>query len=219
MLDYGALYEEHLQPFVQSVSPTIPFYSSVTGKRLTGDGCLGPAYWRKNMESPVLFNTALRSALRGKNGRVVFIEVGPHPALKGPMGQILRDVERTEDVHVGTLQRDKGCEESLLHLAGKLFQQNVGIDFSMVCLPGGRLVKNLPRYSWKQDTTHWTEPRIAREWRFREHAPHDLLGSRVVEVSSETCWRNKLALDDVNLAFWTRSQWPGCFPRRRDISA
>ena len=149
------------------------------------------------MESPVLFNTALRSALRGENERLILIEIGPHPALKGPIGQILRDVERSEDVHLATLQRDKGCAESLLHLAGKLFQQNAGVDFSSVCLPGGKLVNNLPRYSWKQDTAHWTESRVTREWRFRKHTPHELLGSRVFEVSSETCWRNKLALDDA----------------------
>lgn len=190
------MYEEHLQPVVQSISPVLPFYSSVTGKRLSGDGCLGPAYWRQNMENPVLFNTALRSALADQDKRVVIVEVGPHPALKGPVGQIMRDLGRTGDTHVGTLQRGKSCEESLLHTAGKLFQQNVAIDLSVVCA-GGRQAENLPRYSWKHDVVCWAEPRVAREWRFREFAPHELLGARVVEVPSETCWRNKLALEDI----------------------
>ncbi|GJN68105.1 type I Iterative Polyketide synthase (PKS) [Purpureocillium lilacinum] len=198
MLEYGPLYEEHLQPFVSSTSPLIPFYSSVTGKRLSGDGCLGPAYWRRNMESPVLFNTALRSAMTAYEGRLVLIEIGPHPALKGPIGQILRDMGRSADVHVGTLQRDKGCDESLLQLAGKLFQQDVNVDFSHVLLPSGRHVANLPRYPWKRDNSHWAESRMTREWRFREHAPHELLGSRVTEISNEPCWRTKLALEDVS---------------------
>ncbi|KAJ6441494.1 cytochrome p450 monooxygenase [Purpureocillium lavendulum] len=198
MLEYGPLYEEHLQPFIRSTSPTIPFYSSVTGKRLGGDGCLGPAYWRKNMESPVLFNTALRSAIAAEEGRVVLVEIGPHPALKGPIGQILRDMGRSADVHVGSLQRDKGCDESLLQLAGKLFQQRVGVNFASVLLPSGHHISNLPRYPWKRDSSHWVESRVTREWRFREHPPHELLGSRVTEVSNEPCWRNKLALDDVS---------------------
>ncbi|RFU80508.1 polyketide synthase [Trichoderma arundinaceum] len=196
MLEYGPLYEEHLQPYVHSISPPIPFYSSVTGKRLTGDGSLGPAYWRQNMENPVLFNTALRSALAGRDQRVVLIEVGPHPALKGPIGQILRDIQRTEDVHVGTLARDKGQEENLCHLAGKLFQQNLTLDYAAICLPG-KHISSLPRYSWKKDAVHFAESRIAKEWRFRKHRPHDLLGVRIIEVSNEPCWRNKLSLQDV----------------------
>lgn len=196
MLEYSALYEEHLQPFVKSSSPQIPFYSSVTGKRLSGDGCLGPAYWRQNMESPVLFNTAVRSALAGKEGRAVLIEVGPHPALKGPLGQILRDLER-KDVHVGTLDRNKSCSEALLHTAGKLFQQTLAFDLSAVCPPGERPARDLPGYSWKRDASHWKEPRVAREWRFRKDAPHELLGSRVIEVPNERCWRNVTSLEHL----------------------
>ncbi|PYH92913.1 putative polyketide synthase [Aspergillus ellipticus CBS 707.79] len=181
MWEYGPEYEDHIQPFVQSISPTIPFYSAVTGDRLAGEGSLGPGYWRRNIESPVLFNTALRSVLRDHLGDLVLI---------------LRDVGRPEAVHVGTLQRGQICRESLLHLAGHLFQQHVPLDFPAIC-PPGELVKDLPRYSWKRDISHWAEPRVAKEWRFREHPPHELLGSRVVELGSEPCWRNVLAMDSV----------------------
>ncbi|PHH93162.1 hypothetical protein CDD83_18 [Cordyceps sp. RAO-2017] len=153
-------------------SPEIPFYSAVTGRRLTKDMDLGPAYWRKNLENPVLFNTAFRSALSGEDRRLVLIEIGAHPALKAPVIQILRDLGRNEDVHVGTLHRGEGCDESLLHLAGKLFQQGQG-------------------------TASLAGPRQADEWRFREHAPHELLGSRAFEVSHEPIWRNKLSLTHV----------------------
>ncbi|KAF5014651.1 hypothetical protein F66182_14290, partial [Fusarium sp. NRRL 66182] len=128
MKEYGPSYEKHLKPFVQSVEPIVPFYSSVTGKRLVGDGCLDPDYWRRNMESPVLFNTALRSALKSRKERMVLIEVGPHPALKGPIGQILRDINRSEISHVGTLHRGKICSDSILETAGNLFLQNVSLD-------------------------------------------------------------------------------------------
>lgn len=33
----------------------IPFYSSVTGRRLTDSKQLGPSYWQRNLESPVHF--------------------------------------------------------------------------------------------------------------------------------------------------------------------
>ncbi|KAG9249431.1 polyketide synthase [Emericellopsis atlantica] len=196
MLEYGPLYEEHIQPFITSVNPEIPFYSSVTGKRLQGDGCLGAKYWRQNMESPVLFNGALREALASQPADTVLIEIGPHPALKGPIGQILRDIGRT-DVHLGTLVRDRSCEESILHLAGRLFQHNVDVDLAALAPGQGNHVHDMPSYPWKQEALHWAESRVARDWRFRQHKPHELLGVRVTEVINETCWRNKLSLSDV----------------------
>ncbi|KAF2716908.1 polyketide synthase [Polychaeton citri CBS 116435] len=196
MQEHGPSYEEHLRPFVRSVEPKIPFYSSVTGKRLTGEGSLEASYWRQNMENPVLFNSALRASLRDQDGKVVLIEIGPHPALAGPIGQILREAGRTDDVHIGTLKRGEGCRQSMLHLAGKLFQQNIDLDFEVLC-PPGRFVQEVPRYTWVRDTSHWFEPRVAREWRFRQHPPHELLGVRVTEAASEPTWRNMLALDDV----------------------
>ena len=197
MSEYGPSYEAHLKPFVFSVDPEIPFYSSVTGKRLTGEGILEAAYWRQNMESPVLFNSALRAALLDEADKTLLIEIGPHPALSGPIGQILRDIGRSDSVqHVGTLTRGKGCQESLFHLGGKLFQQNVPLNYSVLC-PPGNYVRDIPRYTWKQDTSHWFEPRVAHEWRFRKYPPHELLGARVFETATEPCWRKVLALEDV----------------------
>ncbi|KAK4172362.1 putative polyketide synthase [Triangularia setosa] len=199
MREYGEDYESQIRPWVKAVEPQIPMFSSVTGKRLTGHGVLEASYWRRNMESPVLFNTALRSALRDvdKNEKVILLEVGPHPALAGPVGQILRDVGRTQDVHVGTLIRNKGCRDSLLQAAGKLFQQNVHVDWKVLC-PAGKFIRDVPRYTWQQDTSYWFEPRVAREWRFRENPPHELLGNRVFETTSEPSWRKVLALEDAS---------------------
>jgi acyl transferase domain-containing protein len=148
------------------------------------------------MESPVLFDSALRSALQDVNEDLILIEIGPHPALAGPMRQILGDLSR-EAVQISTLSRGKGCHESILHLAGKLYQQNVPIDYLVVCAPG-HFVEDLPSYSWDQMTTHWAEPRVAREWRFRQYPPHELLGSRVFQSAGEPCWRVLLDLEDVS---------------------
>ncbi|KAI0835188.1 putative polyketide synthase [Hypoxylon sp. FL0890] len=198
MLDYGPSYEENLRRYLPPelrASPKIPFYSSVTGKRIAGDDVLGPTYWRSNMESPVLFNSALRSALGDEMDRTIIIEIGPHPALGGPIRQIIGDMNRS-DIHLGTLSRDKGSWESMLHLAGQLFQNNVRINHSTVC-PPGHFIRDLPSYSWKQETRFWVESRVSSDWRFREYSPHELLGSRVIETANEFCWRAMLNLEDV----------------------
>ncbi|KAI0439264.1 putative polyketide synthase [Xylaria telfairii] len=198
MWEYGPAYEKHLRPYLPDLTlePQIPFYSSVTGDKLVGAGTLGAAYWRRNMESPVLFNSALRSALRNESdNNTVLIEIGPHPALGGPIRQILSDVGRT-DSHIGTLSRGRSCHESMLHLAGKLFQNGVPMNHSFIC-PPGCYVKDLPPYAWNRDTTYWAESRLAHEWRFRQYPPHELLGSRVVESGNEPSWRNIISLENI----------------------
>lgn len=202
MLEYGASYEQEIKRYVHSRDPATPMHSCVTGKRLVGDGCLDAHYWRSNMESPVLFNTAFRSAISDpvleSGTNITLIEIGPHPALAGPIGQILRDTGRASNItHLGTILRGKPCQQSLMNLAGKLYLQGVPLNYSVLC-PPGKFVKNLPGYHWKQDTTHWAESRISREWRFRENPVHELLGSRVFEAAaSEPTWRKVLALEDV----------------------
>ena len=197
MLAYGESYENHLRPYMKTLSqdPKVPFYSSLTGKRLIGAGKLGPEYWRSNMESPVLFNTALRNALLHEKKPMILIEIGPHPALGGPIRQILNDLDRT-DTHLATLTRGAGCHDSMLQLAGKLYLENVFMSYRDQC-PPGQFLLDLPVYSWKRDMTYWAESRSAHEGRFRENVPHELLGSGVIEDGAEPCWRNVLRLDNV----------------------
>ncbi|KAI1300936.1 putative polyketide synthase [Xylaria venustula] len=198
MLQHGQVYEENLQPFFPEVTadPRTPFYSSVAGSKLKGVNVLGPSYWRKNMENPVLFNSALRSLLRDEPNDIILIEIGPHPALGGPIRQILGDMLRS-DVYFETLSRGKSCHQNMLHLSGKLFLQNFPMNYSLLC-PPGKFVQNLPQYSWNRDVSYWAESRVANQWRFRQHPPHELLGSRIVEMGNEPSWRVLLRLEDVS---------------------
>ncbi|KAI2627176.1 putative polyketide synthase [Xylaria nigripes] len=197
MLQSGASYEKDIRPYVSSIDPAIPLYSSVTGKRRRGKQCLDAPYWRANMEKPVLFNAALRTALFEESDSVVLLEIGPHPALAGPIGQILKDIGRSDVVHIGTLSRNNDCRASILHAAGKLYQQSVKLDYSKIC-KSGTFVTDLPRYAWKQETSHWSESRVSQEWRSRENPPHELLGNRLFEITSEPTWRKVLSLEDAS---------------------
>uniref|UniRef100_A0A8H7K8X3 Carrier domain-containing protein n=1 Tax=Bionectria ochroleuca TaxID=29856 RepID=A0A8H7K8X3_BIOOC len=199
MRAFGATYQQQLtKGKVVSKEPEISHYSSVTECRIRGKDALGPAYWRENLESPVLFNTALR-ALREDfgNEKVVFVEIGPHPALKGYVEQIVRDLGHADDVHIGTLSRASDCQQVLLSTAGKLFMHNCqDLDLASVVSPGSVLT-NLPSYSWTQNNIHWDESRVSKEWRFRSEPPHELLGTRVLELNNEPHWRNMISLDDL----------------------
>ena len=181
------------------------FFSSVAGKLLEdGDG-LGPEYWRKNLESPVLFATAVSRILEHSIGKnAAFLEVGPHSALAGPLRQITAQVQPSNSVpYASVMSRSQHCMESLLTAYGKLHQLAVPIDLEAVIPRGsGSLLPDLPRYPWTHQDSYWFESRLSKEWRHRKHAYHDLLGARLAESTDvEPAWRNIFHLDN---APWVR---------------
>ncbi|RDA91558.1 hypothetical protein CP533_4349 [Ophiocordyceps camponoti-saundersi (nom. inval.)] len=196
MNEKASSYEKSLKPYVvvESDSVKIPYYSSVYAERLLDGQRLGPSYWRDNLQKPVLFNKALRSALSGRDKNCLLVEIGPHPSLRGPMIQILRDMGRTDDVCLGSLIRGQDCRTSLLGLAGKMFQHKVDLDLLAVC-PAGTFTRKLPPYHWTREQVPLAEPRASRELRNREYPPHELLGVRVFDLSDEPVWRNRLATE------------------------
>ena len=77
MRGIGQAYESSLDAFVAPRAITVPFYSSVTGRLEIRTGALGATYWRTNLESPVLFYSAVMSYLKSATTDSLFVEVGP----------------------------------------------------------------------------------------------------------------------------------------------
>ena len=198
MEEVGEEYEGLLDGLVTSSQPIVPFFSSITGEAIAGGDKLGPSYWRSNLESPVLFNSAIRAMLHEKSQENTFLEIGPHSALAGPLRQIFKSVDTTlAPEYVPTIVRGKDCTASLLATMGQLHLQGVPINFETVT-PGQAVLTDLPIYSWHHDTKYWNESRITREWRLRRFSHHELLGSRILEGNElEPTWRNVLRLEDV----------------------
>ncbi|KAL9069203.1 MAG: hypothetical protein Q9157_006247 [Trypethelium eluteriae] len=198
MEEIGGAYEKLLQGHVSSIAPTIPFFSSVTGKHLMGSKALSESYWRRNLESPVLFNTAVQEMLQVFPHDSVFLEIGPHSALAGPLREIFKSTDRQANLsYVSTLVRGKNSSQTLLETMGNLYMQAIRFDFGMVT-PGNRVLTELGTYPWHHDKQYWNETRVTREWRFRKFPPHELLGSRILEGNDlEPTWRNILRLEDV----------------------
>lgn len=57
------------------------------------DDELGDLYWRDNMVNAVLFSDAVKACATGETKLNAAMELGPHPALKGPAQQNLSDVQ------------------------------------------------------------------------------------------------------------------------------
>ncbi|KAI8272976.1 Highly reducing polyketide synthase FUM1 [Colletotrichum sp. SAR 10_98] len=183
------------------------FFSSVTGRRLPENEATDANYWRSNLESPVLFDAAVTNLISEhqseSSDKLMFLEIGPHSAMAGPLRQILTKVS-LELSYASCLVRSRDSTESFLTALGQLWQQGVSVDFNRLTNPNGtaRVVTDLPTYPWQHDHSLLFSSRISDEWRFRKYPKHELLGVRVPESShNEPVFRNIFTLD---YAPWVR---------------
>ncbi|MFD4779281.1 acyltransferase domain-containing protein, partial [Streptomyces sp. NPDC058427] len=93
---------------VRSETPRVPFYSTVTGARLT-EAVFDGDYWYTNLRRTVRMEEATRALLA--DGHRVFIEMSPHPVLAASVEETQETVEEAvaeSAVVLGTLRRDEG---------------------------------------------------------------------------------------------------------------
>lgn len=185
----------------RSPSPTTRFFSTVTEREKHDH--FGASYWVSNLVSPVRFAGALQTMMRELEnpGQVVnLIEVGPHRALAGPIRQTLqqKQLDGLLFSYMATLERGKNCVASLLTTGSQLYKAGVdGLNPGTVAslgIPNSQsspaVLTNLPPYAWDHEVEYWAESRLSREYRFRRHAYHELLGSRVIaSPGTQPSWR------------------------------
>ena len=193
----GNNYRKIISKHVVPRSPKIPFYSSVYGgKVLLESSEFEPLYWQENLENPVLFHTAVKALLRDSPG-MVHVEVGPHHALLGPLRQIYQEMAISVQ-HVPTLSRGENDTRALLATIGQLYTAGVSVMLPSEPSRVSRVLTDLPLYPWHYERAYWAESRVMQNWRFRKHAPHDLLGSRALESTElNRTWRNEIRVADV----------------------
>ncbi|KAI5460632.1 putative polyketide synthase [Mariannaea sp. PMI_226] len=199
----GLDYEHQLEGIVtKSTDPTIRYFSTVTGKKKL-DG-FGSSYWVQNLVSPVRFSDSLQN-LYGEKSQMPLnlIEIGPHQALSGPIRQTLTSLnDGRPHAYIPTLLRGEDSVKCLMETASSLFRSGCDIDLgaaASLSTPSSSrsaVLRDLPSYHWNHTTTYWTESRLSREHRCRKHAPHDLLGSRVLESpDNQPSWRILLSAE------------------------
>lgn len=177
--------------------PACHFFSSVTDQTVSKGEELGPSYWVQNLVSPVRFSTAMSQALHALKSSKIFIEIGPHSALAGPIRQILTAESSCDDEYINVLTRGKDSHEEVLKAAGQLWLKNYPVALNRLT-GGGQFLTDLPLYPWYYEEPLWHESRLSREYRLREFPHHELLGSRISEsTNANPAWRNVLRLEDV----------------------
>ncbi|KAF2773327.1 putative hybrid PKS-NRPS enzyme [Teratosphaeria nubilosa] len=167
---------------------------------------LADQYWVDNMVKPVLFSEAVECALWRAGPFHLAVEVGPHPALKGPSSQTIKKALASDLPYTGMLRR--GEQDVSVFSSGLGFIWAVCgpyVDFhgwrkAMFgpFMPRPTLPKGLPTYAWDHNKIHWKESRPSRRYRLAEQPPHELLGRRLGDDDgSNRRWRNILKLNEL----------------------
>ncbi|KAH9883278.1 polyketide synthase [Xylariomycetidae sp. FL2044] len=186
-------------------SDRVRFFSSVTGEEKSSG--FGPSYWVDNLVSQVKFAGAVE--LLGKEmGRTPlnFIELGPHRALAGPLRQSLATLQEQglSFSYIPTLVRGENDCKALMTTGSALFKAGCDLDigalaslaFSTSSPP--KVARDLPPYHWDHTTVHWVESRISREYRYKKHPHHDLLGSKILtSPDGHPSWRMFLGTESL----------------------
>ncbi|MCL6302958.1 type I polyketide synthase [Streptomyces kronopolitis] len=139
---------DELVAALQGIAPReadVPFYSTVTGTRLTGRE-LDPEYWYRNLREPVRFLDITEAMLA--DGFGFFVEASPHPQLTVGTNQTLRAADSDGTV-LGSLRRDQGGPEQMLLSVAEGYVHGLPVDWTRVLAPGERVP--LPTYAFQHE--------------------------------------------------------------------
>lgn len=193
-----------------SMNPTCTWISSVTGNDIVkhGLGTLTGPYWVENGVNSVLFMQALQRTCDtlGSEDISLVIEIGPHPALRKPTTQTIKE-KTGRDVPYTWLMKRK--ESDILSLSAGLgsawshlpkgYIDLQAFDRFVSARPPAKYLRGLPTYSWDHDVEYWHHSNLVKSSLFRSK-PHELLGHMTHAFGNgpELQWRQILSPAEIS---------------------
>ncbi|MGB0128391.1 MAG: type I polyketide synthase, partial [Rhodocyclaceae bacterium] len=137
---------------VAAGSPSLPVYSTVTG-RVLDDAPVDAAYFGRNVRQAVRFADAITAML--DDGFTAFVEIAAHPVLAASVAECAE--ARHEDVlTAASLRRGRPEREAMLNALAALYA--VGRTPDWPALQGAAAeVHDLPAYPWQRER-YWLRP-------------------------------------------------------------
>lgn len=192
----------------------IPMVSSVTGRSIRPAELAKGQYWVDNMVSPVRFADAVQvltqesAKLKVGLGNITdLVEVGPHPALKRPVSDTIKqEGNRKKQIRYSSaLHRSQPPIQTTLELMGQLFCHGHSVSVSAVNQHSAdrkpAFLVDCPEYPFDHSNKYWAESRISRDYRLRGTVKGETLGVRVSDWNElEPRWRNFLSIDSTPFA-------------------
>jgi acyl transferase domain-containing protein/NADPH:quinone reductase-like Zn-dependent oxidoreductase len=194
----------------ESLPAKTRMFSSVTARDSSARK-MDAQYWAANMTGVVRYSDALTGMLLDEDDELavdILVEIGPHPALKGPSKQLMKSL-KLDVPYLGSLNRDAPAFESLLSLAGQLFSLGYPVDLAAVNSSHfstangqvskasyGKRLTDLPSYAWDH-VRFWGETRLVRDLRQRKNR-HSVLGAPMAgSPDKRPRWRSFLRQSEL----------------------
>lgn len=193
--------------------------SSLTGTWAEPKDLVDATYWVRNLTSPVRFTDAMSLICQGSSDNPTkcldgshrrsmaihqVVEIGPHSVLQGPCKEILRSVDKNDQIqYFSILVRNVSALDTLLLVMGHLYTAGYPVDLSRVNResPGLETLKtltDLPEYPFDHTRSYWHESRIGKNSRLRRYGKNDLLGLPDPNWNpSEARWRNIIRTSEM----------------------
>ncbi|KAM0305055.1 hypothetical protein ACHAO8_011217 [Botrytis cinerea] len=201
----------------------IQWYSSVrNGRVMSKDDISTHNYWVENMVNTVLFEPAVEAAASNGDPFDICIEVGPHPALKGPCLDTLKAATGKVVPYTGLLGRGKDDRVELALALGSIWRQlgasSVNFDTFESSVSGQflpkRTLSGLPTYPFDHSRRFYSLTRFSGSFIYAQDAPHPLLGRRSVEIETDhqISWRQLLKPNEISWIQGHQLQGQAVFP-------
>jgi acyl transferase domain-containing protein len=213
-----AYHSHHMKPcartYIKSLTPYFrssagrsrcTWISSVRPPHQMTAGDANPEYWKDNLVSPVLFSQAVGAALNSDPEPFdVIIEVGPHPALKGPCLSTVQSTIGKEIPYIGCMERNGDDWSPLSSALGFLWERFAtnaanpplldSVVFGDGNAPSPKMVNDLPLYPWDHRRLFYRETRLLRNYLFpNEKIQHPFLGTLDPNTTAQSWkWHNIL---------------------------
>ncbi|CAH0050588.1 unnamed protein product [Clonostachys solani] len=196
------------------------WYSSVHGSagRYTHEPeKFADQYWVDNLVKPVMFSQALDRAVQESQRLDLVLEVGPHPALRGPASELIKSLTGTSVPYIGVLKRGGNDLAAFSEALGFVWR-HAQVDspgrpipdfeaFARACQPietpfCPQVCKSLPKFPWSHGKSLLWESRTSKLWRGRQEPEHHLLGVPTVSGNRrEVHWRKVMRVKEME---WLR---------------
>ncbi|KAI9759122.1 MAG: Polyketide synthase 19 [Chaenotheca gracillima] len=169
-------------------------------------------YWVDNLTNTVQLSQALNRAVSEESYPLdLALEVGPHPALKGPSSEVIKSLSGLVVPYRGVLKRGDGAVEAFADGVGIIWtsfpssRPMITFDGMQRAFPQASpknpvILKGLPTYPWDHDSLIWRESRASRIFRTESQPRHELLGLPVTlgeHGRREVHWRQVFKVSEL----------------------
>jgi acyl transferase domain-containing protein len=209
---HSAMMDPILEIFTEQVKqvalnpPRIPFVSNVTGRWVTWDEVMDPAYWARHMRQTVRFAEGLHVLLK-EPGRIL-LEVGPGQTLSS-LAKLHPD-KVTDQVVLSSLRHPNTTQSDvafLLNTLGRLWLSGLDLDWAKFYANERRHRLPLPTYPFQRQR-YWVDPteastrKVAKRSRKKDRSQQKLLGEHASDALGGSS-REKIP-GTAPIASWTQ---------------